>query len=311
MTAHLSREEDGRWFVRITSVARSIGLPAALAARGVAAVTLQSFYSFIFTPTFFAEIKVAIHRLAGIEADTEVAINGVRGVPSRGSSVLAEIYATATVAQQAATLPYGITVRFLYESRGPGRMEVEKVPLVANAVDRDMFVRDPASSEGLGSLVETRPNRSTERLDHFVDADVEFNGVADYGGTVELDDAEYALAQVMQSGSSTRPPTKRSPRLSRARTGRAGGMPSRRSAPMAMPAAVRRSLPAVAFQHHHRLRDPPSHYFRFASLPLRIRHRSRIRPGPGKDGKTVNAQAISTPRSPTRSAPRRYGIRRI
>ena len=35
---------------------------------------------------------------------------------------------------------------------------------------------------------------------------------------------------------------------------------------------------------------PPNSYFRIAPLPLEVHYRSGIRPGPGKDGQTVNAR---------------------
>ena len=34
----------------------------------------------------------------------------------------------------------------------------------------------------------------------------------------------------------------------------------------------------------------PEEYFQFAQLPIKVFYRSGIRPGPGKDGRTVNAQ---------------------
>ena len=34
----------------------------------------------------------------------------------------------------------------------------------------------------------------------------------------------------------------------------------------------------------------PNAYFRIAALPLEVHYRSGIRPGPGKDGQTVNAR---------------------
>jgi hypothetical protein len=38
---------------------------------------------------------------------------------------------------------------------------------------------------------------------------------------------------------------------------------------------------------------PPTHYFRIAKLPLKVFYRSGIRPGPGKDGQTVNARVLA------------------
>src|SRR5436190_18465529 len=39
----------------------------------------------------------------------------------------------------------------------------------------------------------------------------------------------------------------------------------------------------------------PEDYFKFASLPLIVRYRSGIQPGPGRDGKLINAQARLSP----------------
>src|SRR5262249_32371927 len=56
------------------------------------------------------------------------------------------------------------------------------------------------------------------------------------------------------------------------------------------------------YQHGRELLDTmesygldPNEYFRLASLPLRIRYRATIVPGPGKDGKTVNAMVDYDP----------------
>ena len=59
---------------------------------------------------------------------------------------------------------------------------------------------------------------------------------------------------------------------------------------------------ASAYQHARELFDKmrsyglrPEDYFRRAALPLHVRYRAGISPGPGKDGKTVNARVDHDP----------------
>src|SRR5262245_2240102 len=69
--SHLSPVSNG-WLVHITGVARSFGLPAALGSRDSLQVTLQTFYSFLFTSSFLKDVKTAIPQIAGLEPDQRV-----------------------------------------------------------------------------------------------------------------------------------------------------------------------------------------------------------------------------------------------
>ena len=99
---------------------------------------------------------------------------------------------------------YALTLRFDVASGriAPSIPTVERSALVAHAappVKADLFTRDPASRAGLGKLIESRPNRSPERLNAFKDNAVRLAGIGldSLGDCILADDLD--LVNVRQS----------------------------------------------------------------------------------------------------------------
>src|SRR5215475_102359 len=298
VTGHLRRK--GRaWHLGITSVARSIDLPQALASRVIVSTNMTDFYTFMFDPAHLNILRISMRRLAGLGDATPVAIEGMRAKRQPDDTVLAEIFATASQPDdKPRSFGYALTMRFMFDSNTVSSPTVDKFPLLANAappVRARIFKQDPASRTGLGGLIEGRPNRSSKRLANFTDP-VTLDGVAPGGGgMVALADSQY-LASVMQS------------RLvnQTANPSQAEIVDPTVTAPRTNPFAA---LNAYGHVRGHSDDDHlrslfntilafgiwPLHYFRFAAHPLQVRYRAPIVPGPGKDGKTVNAEVKFDP----------------
>lgn len=304
VVAHLAQGQSGSWQVRITSVARSIALPQALEAHALQPSLVQGFYAFMFSPSNFANLKPLIRSSAGLSDETPLAINGMRAMPVPEDRAIAEVYATASRPDDGPrALAYALTLQFAFDQKGQlGKPTVERVPLVANAappVKADLFAQDPASKAGLGGLINARPNRSRQRLDRFKDNAIDLDGInLDINGKATLLD-DHGLVNVLQS------------RLVKENANESATQ-------IVDPALVRHPrtsgfVELSAYQHVRarfgdgRLRPlfdtiikyglSPSDYFLFATKPLLVRHRAGIFPGPGKDGKTVNAQVDFDPPS--------------
>jgi len=302
VVAHLSGKSR-RWDVRITSVARSVGLPQSLTSRGLESQNLHDFYSQIFGPSFFALLKPLIFSLADLRGNAVVAIDGVRAVraPTPDDRVSVELYATASRPDDnPLSLAYALTARFVFDENGIGELTVEKFPLVANAVSPvkvDLFTRDPASRAGLGCLVDARPSRSQQRLDKYKEKDVELDGISPDGyGKVRLED-DLSLVKVLQSKIVARDADE-----SLTQVVTPGAAKHARTDTFVELSAYEHVRACFDDCHLRPLFDSiieyglsPLDYFRFAILPLLVRHRAGIVPGPGKDGKTVNAQVAFDP----------------
>jgi hypothetical protein len=303
VVAHVVQQGSATWKVRITSVARSIGLPEALESHATLAAEANNFYSFVFNPANFLSFKAFITSATGLVSD-RVAIEGVR-VSTVGNSTSGTIYATESRRDEDPPGPgYALTLRFAIP---PGTLfskpTVERSALVAHAaqVKADLFTQDPASRAGLGKLIESRPNRSPERLNAFKYPNVELEGLHfDFGNHCLLIDDDLELADVRQSKivAATANPDNTQ-----------GVVPADVDHPGQNEFAALGGYEHTRAKFNQRhLRPlfttliayglPPHDYFRFAASPLRIRYRSPITPGPGKDGKTVNAQVdFDPPRS--------------
>ena len=202
VVAHVAQQGSATWKVRITSVARSIGLPEALESHATLGPEATNFYSFVFTPANILSFKAFITSATGLDPD-RVAIEGVR-VSTVGNNTSGTIYATESRRDEDPPGPgYALTVRFTVP---PGALftnpTVERSPLVAHAaeVKANLFTQDPASRAGLGKLIESRPNRAPERLNAFKYPNVELEGLHfDVGDHCLLIDDDLALADVRQS----------------------------------------------------------------------------------------------------------------
>ena len=314
VVAHLHKRGSAPWKVRVTSVACSAGLPQALVPHGMLIDVVNDFYTFIFSPSNFLPIQSFIRRFARVDPDTPVAIDGVRAttVNGRASGV---IYATALrPPDDPQAVSYALTLQFGIASGGTagaptvsianggaiGPPIVEKLALVAHAVTpvrANLFARDPASKAGLGRLIKSRPNRSPERLNAFKANNVLLEGISldGFGDCILTDDR--MLVDVRQS---TLVDDNADEGASQEVCPANVVQPRRND--FAALGGYERAL--ASFNQHH-LRPLfstliayglwPLDYFRFAINPLQIRYRSPITPGPGKDGKTVNAQVDFDP----------------
>jgi len=157
---------------------------------------------------------------------------------------------------------------------------IESSPLVAHAVRARLFRRDPPSSGGIAKVVVGRPNRSPAALEVFRE-DVDVPGLTeDPQGFVKLLDGQWVTvtkSRLLDKNADEKDPE-------------------------TVPLAVRdpRTNPFAAlsgYQHGRELFDRmrwyglrPRRYFALADLPLVVHYRATIEPGPGRDGKTVNAQ---------------------
>jgi len=283
--------------IRITSVARSIDLPQALSQRGLA---IEAFLNFFFTAEGFSALRNHIRTVAGLADDAPLQINGVRIQRTLAHRPLAEIYAHLPRPKgDLDALAYALVARLELDSRDPfAGLTVDSFPLVAHVVpvQATLFTRDPASKAGPGHLVDARPNRSSQRLAGFRD-NVTLDGITlDTTGHTRLHD-DLDLVKVTKS------------KLVDAQADESQDE-------MVQPAAVTHARmnhfaalsgyerARASFNGHHarplfetiiKFGLSPLHYFRFAVPPLWIRYRARIKPGPGKDGKTVNAQVDFDP----------------
>jgi len=255
--------------------------------------------TFFFSSAARAGIKTIIGRAAGLNGGDQLWLDGLRVRSSGKKSSSIEVY---TNVQRPADNPsrsaYALTAELLFMGIQPGGFQfriMEKFPLIAHAtpVTAKLFPHDPASQTGPGHLVEGRPNRAPDyrspyRLERFrfpmllpgLTLDASFD-------THLLDDLNQA--EVMQSklvnptaDESKEQVVNRPDQVSHARKNEFAAL--------------------SGYQHARELFDTmrlygldPVNYFRLAALPLRVRYRAPIRPGPGKDGKTVNAMVDYDP----------------
>ena len=291
VVTHVAAQGVATWKVRITSVACSIGLPEALQAHTTFVPEAMNFYSAVFAPAGFLSFKAQVANTIGVDSE-RLAIDGVRAGTDAGK-VSGVIYATE--AQPAGSPPghgHALTLRFGLTPGGgiDGRPTVERSALIAHAaVTANLFIQDPASRAGLGQLIEARPNRSPERLNAYKYANVQLDGLLP-GTPVLLADSwvdvrQSELARPVGDPGFTQgvqPTTVNHPR--RDDFAALSGYEHARAR------FDQLSLVRSLFNTIVSYGLAPSDYFRFAVAPLQVRHRSPITPGPGKDGKTVNAQ---------------------
>jgi hypothetical protein len=184
---------------------------------------------------------------------------------------------------EAFALSHGLVAKIDSDSAVP----VARYPLVTFAdLQAMVFSEDPMTSGGPSKFDEYRPNRSWANLDPARTAEMLKNLLAGQNGTVQLAD-ESKCYKVVNSefvpedlGLSRDDPKEVLPELDdHSRTNQ---------------------FAAVTACYHvdelfGKMRDfgiDPGKYFRFAELPLTIRYRAGIIPGPGRDGLTINAQAL-------------------
>jgi hypothetical protein len=295
IVTHLSPSKKNGWHVRITSIARSQLLPEALVTKDARA---RSFYDLVFDSASLQLVKTTIRQIADLHEGTPISIDGVRVMHLPGNRLGVEIYATASRPEgQVWGLPYALTLRLDGQTLEKGTMV--KLPLVTHAVPptpvaAKLFTQDPPSLKGLGR--DKRPNRSGKDLAAFTQ-DIELAGISlDYTGSTELVD-DLGVVDVLNS------------RL--VDPGSNEGVTQTVKPANAVTPRMDAFTELSAYEHLRAKFDGPSpfrplfdtimsfglpatDFFRFASTLL-VRHRAGIHPGPGKDGKTINAQVTLNP----------------
>jgi hypothetical protein len=275
--------------IRITSSACSTGLAKVLGPHARAAA--KFFDDFFQRGLRWSELRTSIQGAVALDEGTSIWFDGLRVVETSGARAILEVYAyTSPPARQPETPAYAVTARLLLDPSDPPRLEViDRRPLVAHAgpVNAQLFRLDPASQEGLGGLIDARPNRSPARLQKYLAIEL-LPGLTlgNTGETGLLDDRN----QVKVTRSKLVEPN-------------ADETAEQRVFPASVTQSRLNGFAALSgYQCARGLWDAmrayglsPIQYSKFALLPLRIRHRASIRPGPGKDGKTVNAQVKFDP----------------
>jgi hypothetical protein len=302
VVAHVAPGISTSRHVRITSVARSLGLREPLLHAQQISPTLQQFYNLFFNDKSQSFVASSLGNLAGLTATTSPSLDGLRVTGESHNIVDAEVYATAPrPSGNPYELAYAMTARLTFtgSSNNPDLQvhEVTKHALAAHAtppVRVDLFVPDPASKAGLGQLTDARPNRSGERLDAYTEPNVELDGVAaDVNGDVWLAD-DLGLVRVLQSKLVD-------PNADESATEVVNPRDARHPRTPAFAAFSGYERGRAHFDQYH-LRPSfdtvaayglsPYGYFRFAAYPVHVRYRAPIIRGPGKDGRTVNAQVV-------------------
>src|SRR5207237_3640769 len=137
------------------------------------------------------------------------------------------------------------------------------------------------SQAGVGHLIDARPNRAGSRLNRYRSSQTLPGLTPGSGGSTDLGD-DLSQVEVRQS---------------RLVDGTANENAVQRIVPSSITNPRMNSFAALSgYQHGRELWDTmrgyglsPAQYSKFAQHPLRARYRGPINPGPGKDGKTVNA----------------------
>jgi hypothetical protein len=283
--------------VRITGAARSTDLSRAVGTRSLA---IEAFLNYFFTPRLFDELKNSIRAAAGLADNAPLWIDGVRLPHVSEEQPLIEVYANLPrPLDDPDALAYALTARLVFDPENPpGTVTVERFPLMAHAgpVKAQLFTRDPASKAGPAGVVDARPNRSPERLAGFRDevtlTRISLDGTGrttlhDDGDMVEITKSKLVDKQANETEAGVEQPAA----VTNARTNSFAALSGYERA-------------RASFNQHHgrplfetmvSFGLSPLQYFRFASCPLLVRYRARITPGPGKDGKTINAQVDFDP----------------
>ena len=179
-------------------------------------------------------------------------------------------------------------------SRAPGGVKpVARIPLTSD-IAASLFAQDPVTKNGASTYGKFRPNRSSAVLNGAVTTKVQLGPLPQGSSfrTVLLTDPVNDYVRVTNSplvaSESALPPDdpkevrKKSLKKSDVRTDTFAAINAYHHA---------RDL----FQRMTRFGLVPEDYFKFASLPLIVRYRSGIEPGPGRDGRLINAQARWSP----------------
>jgi hypothetical protein len=290
IVAHVSTGAQPR--VRITGATRSIELLDRVLAAVPSLPPAMGFSPFqFFDPSTRNNLRNFVTAKAGLVGVTPT-VDGMRIRSAAGGQTIFEFYMTASrQSDRADATSEALTLR-IRSDQGPDEAVIERFPLFANCADvtARLFSQDPASEEGAFT---PHPHCGPDVFEPYR-SPVALPGLTPRQPTELKDDLDQV--SVMQS------------RL-------AGPLSNLGSVDETQPEqADLNNIPhartnifaaASAYQHARELFDKmrsyglrPEDYFRLAALPLRVRYRAGISPGPGKDGKTVNARVEHDPPDP-------------
>jgi hypothetical protein len=294
IVAHVAPSTSGPVKAQITGASCSIGLSGALALHARAAS--HFFRDFFAHDRTRSDVKAQVREMAGFGDYNLIFYDGLRVIGASGARAIVDVYMTVLPRpEEPEALAHAVEAKFLVGGRdAPELGKLEKWPLVAHAgpVLAKVFTQDPASKAGLGRLIDSRPNRSPQRLMTYFDTRT-LAGVTlgTFFETHLLDNANEV--EVMQSKLVDPSANEGAEQV---------------VAPLCVTHPRLNWFAAIsAYQHARGLESSvglappglldtmraygllPAQYFRFASLPLHVRHRAPINHG-GKDGKVVNAQ---------------------
>jgi len=282
---------------QITGVTCSMGLVDALA--------LSAPMAHAFLGAFYAEVaarsaeKSIIREIAGFSPHHPIFYDGLRVIEESGSEALIDIYLTVRPRPAEPEAPaYAVVARRVVGGPKDGEyLKVEKFPLTAHGiipipVPARVFVSDPASQAGSGNLIDSRPNRSPKRLMKYVSWRLLAGLTFGISPMVELnDDLDQVAVKRSKIVDKTVDETLNQGFIpwgvGHARVNwfaaTSGYQHARGLVPLPPEGLVRGLFDTLAAFGLSAVE-----YFRFAKLPLHVRHRGRIKWG--KDGKVVNAQ---------------------
>lgn len=285
IVAHVdSKPVNGPWKVRITSSTCSADLRNALALYPEA---IKKFFNNLFSlATFRVNLENLVHGRAGVNGNGHHRSDGYKVLGGSAGVGHLEFYLhVLPPPTDLEGLAYALTARLRVDPDGiVDNVEIVDIcPLVAHVVTGKLFPQDPASQAGADKLVEARPSRDQGKLEEYR-FDTDLPGlIPDMGGDTPLEDPPLVRVRVTQSrlvattADETKKEVVKPAALGHARTNGFSALSAYRTA--------RRLFDTMAAYGLS-----PEAYFRFAILPLLVRYRAPIRPGPGKDGRTVNAQ---------------------
>jgi hypothetical protein len=274
--------------VRITSSACSSDLAVPSDPPiGTLAIFLEDFFA---SSSARLQLKAAILEAASANPRDRLWFDGMRVRSTSRRPIIVEGYAYIQRPEgRPYAFPYALTWQASFSDRSRTISILEKAALIAHAtpVSARLFPQTPADLAGPGHLVEARPNRAPKNFEPHRLAMV-LPGLDLVAASTDLLD-DLGQVEVMQSKLLDKAADETKEEV------------------VAQPATVphARTNPFAAlsgYQHARELFDTmraygfdPTEYFRHVSWPLRVRYRAPINPGPGKDGKTVNAQVDYDP----------------
>ena len=288
IVALLSRSRGRHWEVRITSSSCSRDLARDFPDVRSAAAT--AFLNEYLSASGLEKLLPLISTAVGRDAKTPISVDGFRIGTDDDDQAFGEIYAgLAREDRWPLELPAATTLQFRFTRSGLDLVVVEQHLHVARLADvpAKLFLQDPASKAGVGHLDGARRNRAGGVLKRFLERGTLPDLTPVPGGGYTLVDGAGQVrvlrSRLVDSGANDTQPQVEDP----------SAVDDPRTNPFAAISGYQHARGLFDTMVSYGLR--PRQYFKLASLPLRVRYRATISPGPGKDGKTINAQVDYDP----------------